>query len=445
MRILLITSEAWNDKIHGNNVLTNWFDGFDAEFAQIYCSPGEPFNKCCKKYFQLTDSMMIKSLFGKSPAGVVKYYEDFPCNSDNATDNKLEPENKSLYLRLKSITTETLRTVREMIWYFGKYNLKSLKSFINDYDPDIIFCPRFGSIKTLRLERTVYSIANKPIVAFTGDDEYTLNQFRLSPVYWVKRFITRRMFRKVTPMYSLYYSHSEEQAENYSKIFKVPTAVLLKCGEFSADKVHTKVNSPIKIVYAGKLYCNRWKNLTEIGRALERVNCNDVKMVLEIYTKDKVSKKQFVQLNDGKNIFLRPPVSPEKLKEVYDNADIALHVESFDLKNKLLTKLSFSTKIIDCLASGCAVMAMCWEKHNGFLYLKKQDAAFTISSKTQVYEVLKNISENPELITKYAQKATICGMNNHQKEIVQKKLFDDFNNIIKEKSNECIADKCSVQ
>jgi len=27
MRILLITAEAWNDAVYGNNVLTNWFAG----------------------------------------------------------------------------------------------------------------------------------------------------------------------------------------------------------------------------------------------------------------------------------------------------------------------------------------------------------------------------------------------------------------------------------
>lgn len=33
MRVLLITGEEWNDAVYGNNVLTNWFEGFDAEFA----------------------------------------------------------------------------------------------------------------------------------------------------------------------------------------------------------------------------------------------------------------------------------------------------------------------------------------------------------------------------------------------------------------------------
>ena len=51
MKILVLSSEVWNDEINGNNVTSNWFEGMEAEFANIYCEPGVPYNRCCKKYF----------------------------------------------------------------------------------------------------------------------------------------------------------------------------------------------------------------------------------------------------------------------------------------------------------------------------------------------------------------------------------------------------------
>lgn len=36
MKILIIADEDWNDVVFGNGVLTNWFTGFEAEFAEIY-------------------------------------------------------------------------------------------------------------------------------------------------------------------------------------------------------------------------------------------------------------------------------------------------------------------------------------------------------------------------------------------------------------------------
>ena len=36
MKILVLSYEAWNDITNGNNVTSNWFEGMDAEFANIY-------------------------------------------------------------------------------------------------------------------------------------------------------------------------------------------------------------------------------------------------------------------------------------------------------------------------------------------------------------------------------------------------------------------------
>lgn len=435
LKILIISDEVWSDKIHGNNVLSNWFDGFDAEFANIYCSPGEPSNNCCKKYFQVTDTMMVKSIIKNKKAGNIKYYNQLPGSTSFKliNENIIELENKKLYSRLKSITTETMRAIRELIWIIGKYDIDKLDKFIKEFNPDIIFAPRLSTLKLLRLEQIVYEIAKVPIVAFTGDDEYSLRQLRFTPVYWIMRFIKRKKMRSIVPMYSLYYTHSEDQAKEYNQIFNIPTKNLLKCGVFTKEKTHSYVNKPIKIVYAGKLYCNRWKSLSEIGKALKIINKDEVKMTLEIYTKDKITRKQAKYLDDGRNIFIRGPVGQDDLKRIYSKSDILLHVESFDLKNRLLTRVSFSTKIIDCLASGCAVMAMCWEKHAGFKYLKKEDAAFMISDKKDIYSILKRITENPKLVTEYANKAVECGIKNHKKEFIQEMLYKDFESILKDK------------
>lgn len=428
MRILIISDEVWNDKIHGNNVLSNWFDGFDAEFANIYCSPGQPINTCCNKYFQITDSMMMKSIISSKKAGKAFKIENMVDDSYKVTGDS---ENKKLYAMLKSITTETLRAIREIIWSYGKYDVEAMKRFIQDFEPDIIFSPRLATIKLLRIEKIVLDIAKVPIVAFTGDAEYSMKLLRISPVFWIKKLIIRRKIREMMPNYSLYYTLSDEQKEEYENEFGCNIKILRKCGDFTKLFENKEVNEPIKIIYAGKLYSNRWKTLVQIVKALKKINKVEIKMILEIYTKDKLTKHQMKLLDDGTNSFVKGAVLAEELEDIYKKADIALHVESFDLKNRLLTRVSFSTKIIDCLASSCAVMAICWGKHSGYTYLNKENAAFTVCRKNNIYTMLKRISDNPDLIKEYAIKAYNCGVQNHKKGNVQQMLFDDFTNIMK--------------
>ena len=196
MKILLVTDEVWNDKIHGNNVLSNWFGGFSAEFAQIYCSPGFPYNNCCNKYFQITDKMMLNSIVKRTKAGkeVEKKSEE---NNYQSTDiNNLG--------FLRSHCGNILRFLKSVVWSLGVYNEQAIKKFIEDFNPDIVFCPRMATPKMLRLERIVRKYAHCPMVAFTGDNEYSLRIFSFSLFAWINKFWVRRELKKNVKLYSLY-------------------------------------------------------------------------------------------------------------------------------------------------------------------------------------------------------------------------------------------------
>lgn len=81
------------------------------------------------------------------------------------------------------------------MWLWGKYDIEGMKKFIDEFQPDIIFSERMASCKMLRLEKIVSGISSAPLVAFTGDDEYSLRQFKFSPLYWINRFMVRRRLR----------------------------------------------------------------------------------------------------------------------------------------------------------------------------------------------------------------------------------------------------------
>ncbi len=214
LKILIIADEVWNDEIHGNNVLSNWFNGFDAEFAEIYCSPGTPKNQCCENYFQVTDSMMVKSIFGKR-AG--RKFHISVSDMQNETSIEIAEQMPTRFYRfMKSIATDSVRVLRDLIWLAGRYDKKAMQGFINEFQPDIVFCPRLLSPKLLRLERVVDGMTEAPFVAFTADDEASLMQVSYSPIYWIRRLFFRSAFRKHIGLYKHYFTFSEEQAADYA-------------------------------------------------------------------------------------------------------------------------------------------------------------------------------------------------------------------------------------
>lgn len=433
MRILIIADEVWNDDIHPNNVLTNWFQDFDAEFCEIYCSPGIPKNKVCKNYFQITDTMMLKSIMNhKNKAGSFVYID----NTEKDEISLVENENKKLYKKLKSITTDFLRLVRELLWLFGRYDIEKLQCFIDKEKPDIVFCPRLSSLKLLRLEKIVNDYTYIPFIAFTGDNEYSLRCIKISPFFWIKKMFIRKQMKKQIPNYSLYYTHSWQQAIDYKKQFNIETKNLMKSGFFDETKLHKNTHKPIQLVYIGRLYCNRWKTLSILASEISNINTkyNKIIFILKIYSRDTLSDRKKAMLADDKNCFFMGGITPDKIESVYKKSDIVLHIESFDLKNKLLTQYSFSTKVVDSLASGCAVWAIGWKKHFGCIYLKTHDCAFVSTNMDEIRTILNKIIEDKNIINVYARKALVHGQNCLSKEIVKAQLFNDFKRIISQYS-----------
>lgn len=425
MRVLIISHEVWSENNNGGNVLSNIFSDFDAEFAQIYCSPGIPNNKLCKKYFQITDKMVVNGILKNQTIGNEIIYDEYPYQKE--VNRVTDVEEKKWYFNLfKKYRFSIFTTIREILWKVAPWETKELDKFVTDFNPDIIFAPCYSHLFMLRLDRYVKKISKVNMISYISDDNYSLCQFNLSPFFWINRFFSRAAIKKTFKEYSLVYTMTDEQSDELKKELGANMKLLRKAGDFSGECRKTFVNDPIRIVYAGGIYINRWQILGKIGEALRQINKDQVKIRLDIYTQNAVTNKQKELLNDGINIFLHPAISQDELREVYESSDIALHVESFDLKYKLMTRLSFSTKIVDCLASTCAVMAISWKEHAGLKYLKKEDAAICIDDLNLLSATLIEISENSDLVKDYADRAWRCGIRNHQKNKINESLLNDF-------------------
>lgn len=439
MKILLVTAEEWNDYVYGNGVLTNWFTGFDAEFAQIYTSPGLPNNKVCHRYFQIDERQMVRSLFSNKKAG---HEVTMPTDAQELEATKSNAQRKGIYGLLKKVSLRMHTPVvmlRDLIWTVGRYDKRAMKKFIDDFQPDVVFCEPIGSPMLWRLERIVSGMTEAPLVAFTGDDEASYQHISYSPLYWIRQWYLHNGLRRSMRYISHYFMHSEEQAADYSRMYGIPTSTLFKCGDFKENMPSignfTPPHAPIRLVYAGHIYCNRWKTLAEIGGALKELNRDGLRMVLDVYTQDALTSKQSQCLCEENYIYMKGCVTPAELQEVYHRADIALHVESMDKRSRLTTRLSFSTKIIDLMASSCAILAICWEQHCGYKYLRKNDAALCVDDYNKILPILQSIVDNPALIAEYAQKAYGCGRKNHTREKIQRQLKEKFEELMMRPNN----------
>lgn len=430
LRVLLLVAEPLRADDGGGNTAINFFDGMDAEFAQIYCSDLMPKNSFCTRYYQISEQERIKNFFSHKKVGHV--LTEAP--QEKQASNVAAPIGRSLFRAIKTLRWEIFITARHLLAMASNWKTEDLKQFIVTFDPDVVYAPCYASPFLLALTRYVKELTGKKVLTWSADDNYSLRQFSLSPFYWLNRFWVRSCLRKTYPYYDSFYSISEDEIEEMTPVVGKEMKILRK-GIHTEEIAPLKetVNTPIRMVYAGGIYIQRWKTLQAIGEVLRKINDKDVKIVLDIYTQNQLTSQQEKALNDGRSIFTHPAVNLEQLKEIYHDSDIAIHCESFALKNRLTTRLSFSTKIIDCLASGCAVLAVAWEEQTGLKYLKSQDAAICVTDLKQLETEIRSLVSEPERILAYAEKARVCGLKNHDIRKIQDELYSE----LKRLSQEC--------
>lgn len=422
MRILIISKEAWRDEQNGGNVLTNLFTNFPhAEFAQIYCNEQEPNNPICKLYYQMTDKMMVNNILHKTKVGRILKYDLPPTTTGSVIESY-----KGAFASFAGLK----RIAREVVWSWGKWDSNEIISYTRDFGPDLIFAPCYGNHYMQKLMVLIHNAINVPVISYISDDFYTNKQFKLSPLYWMNHYLLRRRTRQTFKHYSLCYTMTDEQKKQCESDFCANMKILRKNGRFEDRYLKRSINNPIRFVYAGGIYLNRWKTLSALARAMRSINKDGVKMVLDIYTNTPLDKKMTVAINDGITSRVHQSICMKELMSVYHQSDVALHVEAFDIANRFAVRMSFSTKIIDCLDSGCAVMAICDKEQAGGAYLRKQNCAICVNDISLLEQTLQEVIDNPNLLIDLQHKAFQVGRTNHLQENITKELLIDFKDVM---------------
>ena len=430
MNILIIKNAEWNDVTFANNLLTNWFEGVDANFANIYCGPGLPLNNVCSRYFQITDKELLKSLFLMGRAGktvsMLKSQEYVAKAKINANRTGIY----GLFKRLSMVMNGLVMLIRDFLWMRGRYNKPALRKFIEDFSPDIILSYRVFNPQIYQVERLVFEYAKAPMVAYTGDDEVMNDSYpRIGLSQWRKNY-TRRLFSKQSSIYSHYFTHSADLCSQYTSKYGIPATVIYKGARFKENLVEKNVHKPIKLMYAGRVCYGRWKTLVEIGKIIDRINSDGDKMQLFVYTQDVLSGKEKADVRKVHSLNFCGAVNGGELETLYENSDIALHLESFEKKYSLATMYSFSTKIVDLMNSTCAIMAVCEENQAGLKYLKENGSAFVITNYDDIYDVLLDINKNPAAIRQLAINAWNLGKKNHDRQKNQQIIMNLLNEVL---------------
>lgn len=414
MRILIITRYAWDDRIASGNTLSNLFGGWpDTSIYTIYCRDAKPENNCCNNYYSVSPLNLIRNIF--TPWRIGHKFET------KNTDSKIDNNQTERSLTVLSKKSKVFSILYDFLYSTRLWLNRRLKTYVKEAHPDIVFCFGVSDAFNYFLVKYIKQIIGIPVVSYYVDDHYKTNLH-----FWnfIKKNRVKRLER-LALMSDKCYAISQLMCDEYSELMGVKFELLTKGCE--VNDICIKNNNPIRIVYAGNLLYNRDKTLISMIQAIQIINhTNNNKFHLDIYTSTYVSDEIKNKMNVEGVASLYPPKPYAEIKDILNSSDIVLHVESFDKEQERIVRLSFSTKITDCLQSGSMVMGIGPTSVASIDFLKNTPGVITITDTNQIVNKLQSLAENSQTILENAKITHEYAREEMSMSRVQKRLQNDL-------------------
>lgn len=409
-RVLVSTVGRWSDV--GADTWSMLLSKYDkSKVASLYLRAVKSQSPCCNRYFHIFEERVMKSItHPKTPTGEAYFYDAASENTktDSSDIQQREKERYAKYSQKKNLFTTM---AREFVWLLGNWKSKEFKQFIDDFNPEVLVFPIESYIHLNRINKYIIKKKHPKVIGFFNDDNFSFKQSK-ELGYKLHRLWLRQSVKWLVRHCDTVFAVCPKMKRECDKEFGINSIVLSKPMVCNTEFTPYQPNTPIRLVYAGKLYINRDKTIISIAKAIKRINEDGVKVVMDVFSGSALTQEIIKAIECSPASRFRGEIPYAQVFEEQKKSDVLLFVEDLSDEN-LAARLSFSTKITDCFGSGRCTWAVGNSDLGPIEYFKEQDAGFVSTSEEEIYETLKKMIDNPELISVYAQKGYECGQKHH--------------------------------
>ena len=388
MKILVISSNGFSKILNNGKTLEAMFSLFDkSNLCQIITRPQTLIDfDFCNSFYYITEPQVLKSIFNNKPVGGI--LQPKQSIKSAVSLNSLIKFNKKLPLLTRDLVSN-IKTWQNPI----------LHKWLKNEKPDLIFL--VGGSKFLHsLALYIKEYLNIPLVTFFTDD-YIIYP-RYSGLFGKLHYrLLLKSYKDIMDLSSLNFVIGTLMSKEYDKFFNKKFFSImnsLPLEEYILPKID---NKRIIISYFGGLHLNRWKMIARLGTLLPK-NC-----LLNVYSASVLTDEIGLAFENSGIVF-RGCVTGKDLRTAMLESDALLHVESDDEKNRLLTRLSVSTKIPEYLMAGRCIIGFGPSEVASMLELSANNVGFVIDSSSDndaIITALKSLFSNHNNLIKYGKKA----------------------------------------
>lgn len=423
MKVLVITRGVWSDSNNTGGTMTNFFLNMpnDCTFYSLYCRSENPDNQIAEQSFKIGEYELFKNLLHRRPVGSLAPMQ---------TESRASAAEQKIYRRGRRFGKSITQPLRELLWLPGTWKSASLDAFLQNAQPDVIFMPAFDSLYTYRLLWYAQEKTGARTVLFHEDDTYSPPPFFSSPLYWIHRFVLRSYMRKAVQEAAFNFCITDMQCVDYQKRFGRTFYLLTKSADFQTPPPPLEWSDrPLQMVYTGNIDAGRARSLKVLSQAVQKVNRDSIRVQLHIYSGIVKNEKFLQKMTVRDMVFFHGEVSPKEVAAIQSDADILVYTEGLDRRSKYRVRQSFSSKLVDYFAAARCIFAVGPADIAPITHLEKHDAAIVAHNAEETFVKLKGLTENPDRLTAYAQKAWECGARYHNSRTMRATLYDALKSV----------------
>lgn len=414
-KVLVVGRVAWTAN---QSTLSSVFKDYPADkLAYICIETQNPDFNVCASHFQLSEIAMIKKLFKwRMSTGTNRKpnYTTTEIKSNEHTESKIQKW-------VRKHRSPIFLYLRELLWRVSGWKSNDMKKFIKAFNPDVVFLMSDPLPCVCRLQQYVIRVTQKPAAIFLMDDIWNYNDG-----FSLLRLMLRHEVKHMIPSCKIHFSISELMKEEYDRLFGIDSIILTKgIVARNEDPDFSNLHRPIKIVYTGQLIYGRDKSLERVVEAVAQINCKEtVHAEIHIYTQTEITPRLKQVLDKPGVCYIHEPVPYEKVKQILEDSDVLLFIESLEKKQKNIARLSFSTKLSDYFSCAKCIIAIGDGEIAPIKYLKENNAALVCTNNEQIVDGIKQLLMNPTMISELAKNAYNLGITKHSEQLMKKRVHD---------------------
>ena len=385
LRVLVVSHNVFSASGNMGKTMMRMLAGISPEnLAQVYFHQEIPTRACCLRYFRITDSDVLRSVFTRR----ARFRTFSSCDIDeSASQSRTDTGNLAKVYQFSRRRTPMIYFLRDTMWRLGKWKTRALKDWARAFAPDVIFFAAGDYAFSYRVALYLSGLLRVPITMWCADDYFIAPQQSRSLLRRLHCRRLRKLAKRVTERSKSVITISDPMQRDYAQLFGFPVQTIRISSDANPAALPRAQREGIS--YVGNLGIDRITPLIELGRTLKAAQLPGFETI-RVYSSER-NPATLAQITEDNGLTFCGRLTEQGVERVLGASKFLILVESFDRSAIRRTKYSLSTKVAESLRSGACIIAYGPDEIASIEYLRRHKAACILNSAAEFPEVVRRL------------------------------------------------------